>query len=119
VNILVADDDKMFSQMACAVLQEAGHICVPAYDAMQTLMWAMKQAPHLILLDVNMPGGTGVGVLEKLKSSSKTAKIPVIVISGSVDPDLPAHVVKLGALRYLSKPVDPEVLTQAVAEANE
>lgn len=117
MNILVAEDDKALSRMLCTVLQEAGHICAPVYDAMQTFMFAMRQAPDLILLDVNMPGGSGVGVLQKLKSNTKTSRIPVLVLSGSVDPKLPAQVVEMGAVRYLAKPVDPEELTRAVVEA--
>ena len=117
MNILVADDDKVLSRMLCVVLQESGHICVPVYDAMQTFMYAMKQAPDLILLDVNMPGGSGIGVLQKLKASKKTAGIPVLVLSGSIDPALPGQVVELGAVRFLSKPIDPELLAKAVVEA--
>ena len=117
MNILVAEDDKVLSRMLCGVLQEAGHICVPVYDAMQTFMYSIKQPPDLILLDVNMPGGSGVGALQKLKSSSKTAGIPVIVLSGSIDPALPKQVLDLGAVRFLAKPVEPDTLTKAVVEA--
>ncbi|MDQ2664822.1 MAG: response regulator [Gemmatimonadota bacterium] len=117
MNILVAEDDKVLSRMLCGVLQEAGHICVPVYDAMQTFMYSMKQTPDLILLDVNMPGGSGVGALQKLKSSSKTAGIPVIVLSGSIDPALPKQVLEMGAVRFLAKPVEPETLTKSVVEA--
>jgi CheY-like chemotaxis protein len=117
MKILVAEDDKALSHLICNVLQEGGHTCVPVYDATQAFMFAMKQAPDLILLDVNMPGGSGVGVLQKLKNSTKTSRIPVLVVSGSIDPDLPAQVVQMGAVRFLAKPVDPDVLNQAVAEA--
>ena len=117
MNILVAEDDKALSRMICTVLQEGGHICVPVYDATQAFAYAMKHGPDLILLDVNMPGGTGVGVLQKLKNSTKTSSIPVLVLSGSIDPALPARVVEMGAVRYLAKPVDPDVLNKAVVEA--
>ena len=117
MNILVAEDDKALSKMLCGVLREGGHICVPVYDATQAFMYAMKQAPDLILLDVNMPGGSGVGVLQKLKNSTKTSKIPVVVLSGSIDPALPTQVVDMGAFCFLAKPVEPDVLYQAVAAA--
>ena len=117
MNILVAEDDKMMSQMICTILREGGHICIPAFDAMQAVMFAMKQPPHVVILDINMPGGTGVGVLQKLKASSKTASVPVIVVSGSIDPALPAHVLALGAAKFLPKPMEPEVLLQAVLDA--
>jgi DNA-binding response OmpR family regulator len=117
MNILVADDDQMLSKMICTILKEGGHTCVPAFDAMQAVMFAMKRPPDLVLLDINMPAGSGIGVLQKLKANSKTSNVPVIVLSGSTDPAITAQALKLGAVTFLSKPVDPDVLLQAVADA--
>ena len=117
MNILVAEDDKVLSAMMCGVLRDGGHVCVPAFDAMQALMYVMKSPPDVVLLDVNMPGGTGVSALRKLTASSKTSFVPVIVISGSIDSELPAQVLALGAVQFLSKPLDPELLLQAVLSA--
>ena len=117
MNIIVADDDKVLSKMICGVLNEAGHITLPAYDSMQTMMFVMKQQPDLVLLDINMPGGTGVDVLRKLKMSTKTKAVPVIIITGSTDQKLPDEVLKLGATHFLPKPIDPDVLLQTVVDA--
>jgi len=118
VRILVADDDRVISTLICTVLQKAGHKCTPAHDAMQALMFAMRApAPELIVLDVNMPGGTGVEALRKLKQSSRTSSIPVIVVSGVEDPAMPLRMRELGALDVLSKPVDAEKLLDAVDRA--
>ena len=116
VNILVADDDRAFSLMVCTVLKEGGHMAVPAFDSIQAFMYAMRQELHMVLLDINMPGGTGLSVLRKLRGSSKTASLPVIVISANTDPELPVTVATLGALRFISKPIDPDDLLAAVAE---
>ena len=117
MNILVAEDDRMLSKMMCTILKEGGHICTPAFDAMQAVMYVMKQPPDVVLLDINMPGGTGLGVLQKLKQSSRTKFVPVVVISGSVDPEMPGQVVALGAAKFLSKPIEPDALLQAVLDA--
>jgi len=118
VRILVADDDRVISTMICGVLQKAGHKPMPAHDAMQTLMFAMRApSPELIVLDVNMPGGTGVEALRKLKQSSRTWSIPVIVVSGVEDPAMPLRMRELGALDVLAKPVDAEKLLDAVDRA--
>jgi DNA-binding response OmpR family regulator len=115
MRILVADDDRMLSQLICAIVREAGHTPIPAYDAMQTLMFAIRPpVPALIILDINMPGGTGLESLQKLKRSARTAEIPVVVVSGSDDAGMPAQVRALGALDYLPKPIDPELLLAAV-----
>jgi CheY-like chemotaxis protein len=120
MKIIVADDDRVLSLMICGVLRQGGHRPTPAFDAMQALMFAMRDPlPDVILLDINMPGGTGIQALTKLKISSKTAHIPVVVLSGSSDPNVPEQVAKLGAARFLSKPVDPELLLQTVREVVE
>ena len=102
---------------ACSVLNEGGHITLPAYDSMQTMMFVMKQQPDLVLLDINMPGGTGLGVLRKLKMSTKTRGVPVVIITGSTDDKLPDEVLKLGATHFLTKPIEPDVLLKVVVDA--
>src|SRR3981189_58232 len=90
MRILVADDDRVMSQLICAVVREAGHMPIPAFDAMQTVMFAMHSpAPALIILDISMPGGTGLEALLKLKRSARTSEIPVVVLSGSSDASMP------------------------------
>jgi CheY-like chemotaxis protein len=87
VRILVAEDDQVTSKAHCAILRGLGHMPISAFDAVQALMAAMRDPkPEVIMLDLNMPGGTGMGALDKLKSSSRTAEIPVIVLSGVTDP---------------------------------
>ena len=114
MNILVADDDRSFSLMLCTVLKEGGHIAVPAFDSIQAFMYAMRQDLHMVLLDINMPGGTGIEVLKKLRASSRTSSIPVIVISGVTDPTIREKALELGAAAFLSKPVDPTELLRTV-----
>lgn len=118
VRILVADDDRVISTLICGVLARAGHQATPVQDAMQALMFAMRSpAPELILLDVRMPGGTGVEALRKLKQSARTFGIPVLVVSGVDDPAMPQRMRELGALDVLPKPVDAERLLAAVDHA--
>lgn len=101
--------------MVCGILREAKHLPIPAYDSMQALMFAMRPPqPAVIILDINMPGGTGLEALRKLKLNARTSAIPVIVLSGSAELDMPQQVKSLGADEFLSKPIDPEVLLLAV-----
>jgi FixJ family two-component response regulator len=53
----------------------------------------------------------------KIKRSAKTSTIPVIVVSGSIDQSLSRKVAELGAVAFLTKPVDPEALATAIAAA--
>lgn len=117
-RILIADDDHVLAQLVASVVRAAGHTPLHAYDAMQTVMFAMRPpAPDLIVLDINMPGGTGLDALHKLKRSARTSQIPVVVLSGSIDQSLPQKVKELGAAGFLTKPIDPVALTEAIAAA--
>jgi DNA-binding response OmpR family regulator len=115
MRVLVADDDRQMSQLLCAMLRSAGHNATPVFDGASTLMAAMRTpAPDLIVLDLAMPAGTGQETLTKLKRSSRTNQIPVLVVSASRDPRAHDDVLALGANAYLEKPVSPDNFIAAV-----
>ena len=117
-TILVVDDDRVISQLVAAVLRENGHKVITAYDAVQALMQAMRTPPvDAIVLDVNMPGGSGEDTLKKLKMSTRTSDIPVIILSGSIDAKGQERVRITGAAAVLSKPLVPAELLEALTKA--
>ena len=117
MKILIADDDKVLSQMLTSAFRKRGWDVVPAYDTMQAVMFAGREPPpDVILLDLSMPGGTGVSALERLKASSKTVTIPVIVISGAEEDDIAERVEMLGAAAFVKKPVDAGRVVAMVEE---
>jgi len=115
--VLIADDDPVTCQLVLAVVQAGGHRGIIARDAMQVMFMATNQKPDLIVLDLQMPAGTGVGALEKLKLSNRTATIPVLVLSGTRDEALVQRVLEMGAVGFLHKPADPEELAAAMERA--
>lgn len=116
MRVLVAEDDQVTSGLICSLLRNAGHSTTTAFDTMQAVMLAMR-APHpdLVVLDLQMPGGTGMEVLRRLKQSIKTNAIPVLVVSGSDDPAAPDQVRGLGASGYVPKPIVGDQLLAEVA----
>ena len=106
MNILIADDDRLQTLMLSTRLKAKGFKVTVAYDAIQAWMAVIKTLPDVIVLDIQMPGGTGIAVLKQLKSSTRTCQIPVIVLSGSIDPQIVPAVKDLGADEFLPKPVD-------------
>jgi CheY-like chemotaxis protein len=114
MNILIADDDHVHVQMLTAYLRKTGYGISAAYDAIQAFTTALRCQPGAILLDVNMPGGTGIEVLRRLKNSSRTAQIPVIVVSGSIGDKTVEVVKQMGGEEYLRKPVDLGELLRAL-----
>jgi len=109
-RVLIADDDRILTQMLSSRLQALGWTVDVALDAMQAVMFTRQHAPDIIVLDIAMPGGTGRQALHSLKASSKLRGVPVIVLSGSIDPTEEAKIVALGAVEFLRKPIDPDAL---------
>jgi CheY-like chemotaxis protein len=112
MKVLVADDDRVHVRLVSERLKRMGHDVVVAFDGMQTWMAAIRSAPDLVLLDINMPAGTGLEVLRKLKTNTRTSLIPVIVVSASHDPQTALAIQNLGADEFLLKPVDFDKLDQ-------
>jgi two-component system cell cycle response regulator len=116
-KILIADDSRFQGQLLASYLGPKGFETFFALDALQAWMAALRSAPQLILLDINMPGGTGIEVLKRLRISTKTQHIPVIVVSGDENPATESMARSLGAVDFLHKPVEEEQLCAAVDRA--
>lgn len=98
--------------MTETILRANGHEVIKAVDVSQILPGAQREKPDLILLDINMPGGKGSDILVKLKRSSLTSSIQVIVVSSVTDPQTRMFVMKEGAEGFLQKPWVPENFIQ-------
>lgn len=113
-SILVVDNDRVFSHLLASLLRGKGHKVLSAIDAVQGAMLASKSPPDAIILDVNMPGGSGEDCMHKLKMSPRTSQIPIIVLSGSGDAGSHKKIVHNGAAATLSKPLVPSELFAAL-----
>jgi DNA-binding response OmpR family regulator len=114
MRILIAEDDRVALEILAAAVKAAGHEVTIAQDAMQAVMVAMRTQPDAIVLDIGMPGGSGVQVLQRLKASVKTSMIPIVVVTGSSEPDLPDRVRSMGAAEFMTKPVNPSQLREVL-----
>ena len=115
MKILVGDDDPIMIHLLHSGLRARGWEVSIAQDAMQVVMFATRTQPDAIILDINMPGGTGIGALKRLKASTTLRTIPVLVVSGSKDPAMPQTVRELGADQFLAKPVDLDAIHDALS----
>jgi CheY-like chemotaxis protein len=115
MKVVVADDDAVVIQILSMGLRKRGFEVVTALDAMQAVMATMKNAPDAVVLDLNMPGGTGVEAIRRLKNSTKTNMIPVVAITGSATPEARQSALDLGAVECIEKPVDLDALAGLLA----
>jgi FixJ family two-component response regulator len=116
-TVLIIDDDQVVSQQLVSLLRAAGYPAKSALDPVQGFMVAQRERPGLILLDINLPAGGGVRLLERLLKTTTTQLIPVVIITASEDPALEGEVRAKGAVGFIRKPVDSEKLLAAIGAA--
>jgi len=116
-KILIIDDDKMMCDLITEFLGERGGYEVSsATNGKDGLRTAIKLQPHLIILDIMMPGIDGLEVLKKLKKDEKTVKIPVVMLTGVSDSSIKHECSRLYDEMYLEKPVELAVLKTKIEE---
>lgn len=113
-SVLIVDDDEELVRTLALKLRNAGYQVLAGMDGLQAVMQAQRNKPDLILLDMRMPAGDGIYVMDKLHHSIKTMRIPVIVMTASEDEGIRERAEALGAVDYFEKPFDADLLLKAV-----
>jgi CheY-like chemotaxis protein len=116
-RVLVVDDDPNARALCSINLLLEGLEVLEAEDGRRGLARARLESPDLVVTDVAMPGLNGFELAEALRSDEGTARIPLIFLSGEIDPANEARAHSLGALAYVTKPFDPPALAKLVAGA--
>ena len=114
-RVLVVDDDPEVASMLSDLVQAFGYRTATASNAVQALVAVREFLPHVVLLDIRMPGIAGDTVLARLRTS--TPSLPVIMVTGNRDEDEAKRILAAGAWDYVSKPVDSAYLEHAIAAA--
>ncbi len=107
-NILVIDDDESIRDSCSQVFKKDGNTVKTAKDGTDGLKLFTKEFFHVVLLDLKMPGPTGMEVLSKIKEENPAT--PVIIITGYATIESAVEAIKRGASDYLAKPFTPEQL---------
>ena len=113
-RILLVDDNTTNLQLLHETLDGIGYRLLIAKNGKTALVIARKANPALILLDIMMPEMDGYEVCRRLKSDEKTNRIPVIFITALADEDDEAKGLALGAVDYLTKPINPDLVRARV-----
>ncbi len=113
-KILLVDDNTTNLQLLHETLDGRGYRLLIAKNGKIALAIARKANPALILLDIMMPEMDGYEVCRRLKFDDKTNRIPVIFITALADEDDEAKGLALGAVDYITKPFNPELVRARV-----
>lgn len=115
-TVLVVDDDNLMRQILKAILNDEGfHVVAEAKDGAAALQLADRLRPDLICLDVNMPGLSGIEVLQRLQQILPGAK--VVMITGDASMATVRDAVGHGAMGYILKPFNAARVVSAVKGA--
>ena len=113
-RILIVDDDRAFRLSTAALLRADGYEVDGAADGAAAAESLRGKKYDLVLLDMRMPGVDGLGVLEALRLWGD--RVPILMISGFGTVDSAVRALHLGADDFLTKPVEPDVLSARVAD---
>lgn len=102
-SILIADDDPTIRDLYKSELEKGGYIVFEAVDGVSALQVIRDRRPDLVLLDVMMPGKSGLDVLAEMKQDPAIAGTSVFILSVLGDTDDKARGLSLGADRYIAK----------------
>jgi two-component system cell cycle response regulator DivK len=100
-------------------LQVHGYRTIEAESGEDAIVLAATRAPDLVVMDVHLPGMSGVDALAKLRAAPATRAIPVLAFTASVMPQDRSEIMAAGFDAFMSKPIDLEVFLQTVADALE
>ena len=109
--VLLVEDEEQLRRVMKDLLQREGYTVAEARDGIQALDEVDRHAPDVIILDLNLPGLDGYGVLAQLRSRPATREIPVMVLTAKGDEDNEVRVFELGANDFVTKPFRARSLT--------
>ena len=113
-RILLVDDNTTNLQLLNETLDGLGYKLLIAKNGKTALSIAQKASPSIILLDIMMPEMDGYEVCRRLKADENTRQIPIIFITAMVDEEDEAKGLGMGAVDYITKPINPELVRARV-----
>jgi PAS domain S-box-containing protein len=116
VNILIVDDEPRNLTVLEAILEDPDYRLVQAESAEQALHALLADEFALLILDIRMPGATGIELAQLVRARKKTSTVPIIFLTAHYNED--QHIIQgyeTGAVDYLSKPLNPAILRSKVA----
>jgi DNA-binding response OmpR family regulator len=111
VKLLLVDDDADLHAVTSFALQQAGFLVVGAGTVPAAVAIFAKEQPDLVLLDINLPGGSGFDVCKAIR---KTSRVPIIMLTVRGEEEDLVNALQMGADDYVTKPFSPRTLIARV-----
>jgi putative two-component system response regulator len=113
-RILIVDDDEQVRHLLIRLLAPQGYLVDEAASGEEAIELLAEHIPDLVLLDVHMPGRSGHEVLRRIRDTSETRLLPVVMLTGAATSKDKLQAIDAGVTDFISKPFSPEELTARV-----
>jgi FixJ family two-component response regulator len=113
--VIIVDDDQAMREALIGLVRSAGLRVTAFASADEFLDQSVPPVPACLVLDVRMPGRSGLDLQEELATTSR--QIPIIFLTGHADVPMTVRAMKAGALEFLTKPFSDEKLLEAIRQA--
>ena len=110
-NMLVVDDDVTFCKVLAAALAKRGFAVRTSHNVEDAYELACQEPPEFVVLDLNMPGDSGLTLVQRIKLLDSHTRI--VILTGYASIATAVEAIKLGATHYLTKPADADEIVQA------
>ena len=115
--ILIVEDNEQNRKVARDLLQVHGYVTIEAETGEDAIALVATRVPDLVVMDVRLPGMSGVDTLAKLRAAPTTRDLPVLAFTASVMPQDRSEIMAAGFDAFMSKPIDLEAFLHTVADA--
>jgi diguanylate cyclase (GGDEF)-like protein len=116
---LIVDDDAELAEYYALLLGKSGQVTRVVCDPMKVMGHLPSFRPDLILMDINMPGCSGIELANVIRQKNQFFQIPIVFLTGEKDLSHRMNVFKIGGDDFISKPVQPDFLTSSIASRAE
>ena len=113
-KILICDDEELYVEILEKILSDNGFSVSTANDGFQCLEQLTEAAPDLMLLDIDIPHGNGLQLMETLSKQPEFARLQIVVISGHQDEYVMERSRQLGAKKFMIKPINIKNLIEEI-----
>jgi len=100
-NVLIIQEDPSYRRLLKSVLQQLGAQFEEATDATEALKQIANGTPHLIIMDINLPDNSGLGLLKKIRATEETAKVPIVIFSSTTSIELIMLLKRIGISDFI------------------
>lgn len=111
--VMIVDDDAEVRELAAMLLERAGYECAQAASGEEAVSLLEQRTPALMVLDLSMPGMDGWSVAALVRKHERTARIPILVMTGLMQ-NVENAARRAGATAFVLKPLDPKRFVKEV-----